>query len=395
MASLTRGYYHCVECGALFEAKVVPPEDQRCSVCGHPPTGKVLVGPQVSPPEVSSSGKVQPRHSGVSHDAKGMYEATLDAQSKKSRGRVKRTKRREKHSRKLIVMLLVWAGLMALTVGLVKYFNPGEETDDNSEEAINARQQRQEEMEKIASRELVQKALPECRKTLTRYLNAPSAASKAQFVYQGAKLSSEMSRYYRRNPSFSSTRSQVQILGAVQLRGVKKTVVATICQNQQGEKFEAVFARVGGEWKLDWKAAVRYNTRSWSLFPSGRDGDEGEFRLYMRVRDSNKKLNTGEINLVFYKPDIYYEGTFQGVPSPTVSVPAEGDLGQEIVKLVRREADMQRDAYGAEVGVFDPPGYHRVRVRMRLHKEGNEQKLELMEILAHHWYDDGVVAPQD
>ena len=46
--------------------------------------------------------------------------------------------------------------------------------------------------------------------------------------------------------------------------------------------------------------------------------------------------------------------------------------------------------YGLNIGLLDPPGYHRVRVKMRLKKEGNEHSFELLEILANHWYGDDV-----
>lgn len=386
-----------MECGTLFEAEILDLAEQRCPVCGNPPTGKILAGTAADkegakiPAVGSDSSKSLHKHSGVTQDTREIYEATLEAQSKKSRGRVKRTKRKEKRGKKILTMLLVWVVLMALIIGLMKYFNPEEEGAGNDLEALAAREQRQEQADRKMAQSVIQKAAPRCRKVITQFLNAPSAAGKAQFVYQGRKLTSEMSRYYQRNPSFSSTRSQVKIAHAELLKGTEKQTIGTVCVNQQEEKFEAVFVRDGGEWKLDWQAAVRYSTRSWSVFPSGGDGDEGEFRLYMRVRDSNKKFNSEEINLVFYNPEIYTKSEFRGIPSPSVSVKIDSDLGAEILKMVEREEDMKQDNYGFSVGIFDPPGYHRVRVKMRLKKDGHEHSFELLEILANHWYGAGVV----
>jgi len=394
MTNLTQGHFHCAECGTLFEADIVDPVDQRCPVCGNPPTGKVLAGASRGG-TVATLGALKGdtrSRSGVTQDARDIHQATLETKDK--RGRIKRTKRREIRSKKILVLLGVWILLMALTVGLVKYFSPEEEEGEDAS-VVEARKKWQQEAEQIATNKVIQQAAPLCQTTLINYLNATSAAGKAQFVYQGVKLTTEMNRYYQRNPSFSSVRSQAKVVRAELLKDTQNPTIGAICVNQQKEVFEAVFVRDGEEWKLDWKFLMRYDSRSWSLFPSGNEGDEGEFRLYMRVRDSNKKFDQEEISLVFYKPDLYRVDEFRGIPSPSVRVPVDSDLGRQIIELVGEEDNMEKDIHGFTKSTFDPPGYHRVRVKMKLHKEGLEHSFELVEILADHWYGDGILGSKD
>jgi len=355
MANLTRGYFHCVECETLFEAQVVAIDEQRCPVCGSPPTGKKLA----------------------------------------SRGRVKRSKRAKKGGNKIVILLVVWFLLMALTIGVVKFFTHEDEDSGVTTEKMTAREKLQEEAELKRSQLFVQKEAPACKLAISQFLNSHSSAGKAQSVYQGRDLTSEMSRYYEKNPTFSSTRSHIKLLRAELLKNTLNQTIGALCANSQEEAFEVIFVRVGEEWKVDWKSIVRFDTRSWSLFPSGSDGDEGEFRLYMRVRDSNKELNTDTINLVFYKPKIYLKGEFRGIPSSTVSVAVDSEVGQKILKLVEREDDMAKDQHGLSTGLLDPPGYHRVRVKMKLNKEGGEHSFELLDILANHWYGADIVEPEE
>ena len=366
---MTKGHFHCIECGALFKAEIVALKKQRCSVCGHPPTGKKLA--------VTAQLKVD----------------TLDHAKEQQNDSTKRIKRKKKKNHAIFVMLVTWALLMGLTVGLVKYFSAEEDEGrqvDNSAE----RERLQLEIEKKQAAEVMKAALPECEKAITQFMNAVSAGAKAQFVYQGRELATEMSRYYSKNPTFSATRSVVKIRNAQLLQNTSNQVIGGLCVNAEGEFFEAIFVHSEGEWKIDWQALVRFDTKQWSLFPSGNDGDEGEFRLYMRVRDSNKQSNSDTINLVFYKPEIYFKETFSGTPSSTVRVATDSDEGKLILKLTAEDAQSKKDEFGSSMKSIDPAGYHRVRVKMKLHKEESESRLELLEFLSTHWYGDGVVEAQ-
>ncbi|MFK7909421.1 MAG: hypothetical protein AB8F34_02345 [Akkermansiaceae bacterium] len=393
MAKIESGHYHCLECGTLFESAVVSLREQRCPVCENPPTGKFLAGTEQDRAAVSLAAKqnLQSISSasdlhGVSQDSRDIYEATLEAQGNNSRGRVKRTKRKEKKNKKLFVFIGVWVLMMIATIFLVKHFSADEDDNIAQLELEEDRENKRKAYELRKKRMIIQSAVPECEAVMTSFLNSPSAAAKAQYVYEGSKLSGVMTRHYRNNPSFSSTRSIIKVIWADMLKFEDQQVIGAVCSNSLGEKFEVIFVNSENEWKIDWLSLVRYDPISWSLFQAGADGDEGEFRLYMRVRDSNKDLVQKEISVVFYKPGMYIKNEYAGLASSPVLIKVGSPLGKKIEELLEHE-EGANDAYGFPIGEFDPPGYHRVRVRMKLNKNGSAPStLELLDIIDTHWY---------
>jgi hypothetical protein len=402
----TKGYYHCLECGAIFEADLKDPSDQRCSICGHPPTGGILTGNEeetfapssevneIKPSELSPRPSV--KHHGINHDTQDIYEATMAtmaAQKESRSGRVTRVKRREKKGVRRWVFLVGWLVLMLGVIALFEMFGPDEESDSVSQNGDSALDQREAAAEEQKNRRMINEAIPACEKSMTEFLFATSAAAKAQYVYQGVKLSGVMNRYYRDELSFSASDSRVKITRAELLEGFNRTALGALCMNSQGEKWEAIFLFDEDEWKIDWAALVRYDDRSWSLFPAGKEGAEGEFRLYMRVRDMNEDFEQEDMSLVFYKPTMFFKDEYRGVASDPVTVPIDSELGRRISALLDQEDAVEKvirkDVHGLSVGLIDPSRYHRVRVKMRIHKEGRNDKnsrVELLEILANHWY---------
>lgn len=390
---LTSGHYHCIECGSLFESEILESRDLRCPICGHPPTGRILAGTELDKgtiPVVRSRnpGISPPRElHGVNRDAQEIYEATMASRDTKRRGRVKRTKRREKRNPKVWFMLGGWFALMVVVVSLAKVLSSKEDDLAIPSVTDQERQRMKEEAEASERRMLVEASVSECGQAVSGFLNAPSPEGKAQYVYQGEKIVSVMNRYYLRNPSFSATQGDVRMVRGELLNVEGRKVIGALCRNSLGEWFEVVFIYKNQEWKIDWHSLVRYDEKAWSMFTSGEDGDEGEFRLYMRVRDSNKELDLGEMSVVFYKPKIYLKTEFSGLASKSVRVPIDSELGRRIREIQKSGDGSGKDAYGYTKEGVDPPGYHRVKVRMRLHKKpGEETRMELLEILANHWY---------
>lgn len=412
MATLTKGYYHCLECGALFEAGIKGTRDQRCSICGHPPTGKILVGSEEetltsssvetekSSGERKASRELSPRPSlkrhGINQDTQEIYEATLaqmEAQMESRHGRVSRIKRIGKEGGRRWVFVAVWLVVMLGVVALFEMGGGGDQLDSVDQDGGAAREQRDIAAEKQKQTRMVNEAIPGCEESMSEFLSATSAAAKAQFVYQGVKLSGVMNRYYRDELSFLAPDSRVKIIRAELLEGFKMSAIGALCLNSLGEKWEVVFIFDDEEWKIDWPSLVRYSDRSWSLFPAGKEGDEGEFRLYMRVRDTDEDLEQKEMSLVFYKPTMFFKDEYRGVASDPVTVLIDSDLGRSVLSLLDQEdpveKELRKDVHGLSVGLIDPSRYHRVRVKMRLHKEGKNDKdsrMELLEILDNHWY---------
>jgi len=398
MVKLSRGYYHCLECGALFEAALKDMSEQRCSVCGKPPTGGDLARMKLAQPKSASALSPRPlvKLHGVSRDSQDIFEATkasLETAEEDHDDRVRHSKRKEvkKNTAKLIVG--VWIVLMIGVVFLVKYLG----SDDELSSSVVAQDQETvalAEAREVKNRQrVVDSALPACQRVMAGFQSASSAAGKAQFVYQGVKLSGVMDRHYQNELLYSSMESQGQIIRAELLDGFPMTAIGAICMNKQGEQWEVVFVLDDKEWKIDWMSMVRYDAESWSYFPAGKEGDEGEFRLYMRVRDSNEDFERKEMSLVFYKPTMRFKGEFEAVASSPVSVLIDSDLGRKISELLDNEDietwKTRKDKHGLSVGVMDPSRYHRVRVRMRLHREGKNgrnSRFELLDILANDWY---------
>ena len=404
MSKFTHGHYFCSECKKLFEAEICSLEEQICPICDKSPTGRLFTAVSGEDEDGTTEGSKKVK---VHLENKEAIERDLEAEALKEQGLIKHSRRREKGSRRIPIVITVWFVLVTLTVAIIKIFYT--EEDPNIDlDAIALIQQREREAELKQARELVRAVVPDCEKVLTNFLKATSPARKAQFVYRGREKATKMTRYYTKNPTFFTTRSRLKVGRGELLKGMQHETIGTICVNEQGETFEAIFIRPETEWLIDWDAMVRYSEKSWSLFPSGNDGDEGEFRLYMRVRASNENINVDKINLVFYQPEIYLKGKFygelRGEASSNVSVDVDSVVGQKILKLVEKQKEQEqggkgsvtrKDSYGFGIGILDPPGYHRVRVRMKLNKDKNEHSFELLEILTDYWYGDDVVASDE
>lgn len=397
-----------MECGALFESAIKPPAEQRCRICGNPPTGKVLAGKidgvygRAEKPREPLAPRPSSKLHGVNQDSQEIYEATVASMNAQVEGRpslsdrVQRTKRREKSGRRWLMFAAAWVLALCSVVAIAHIMGGGEEGGAPSTVGGDDADRRQEALEQKKLELFINESAPLCRQTMIQFFNASSAAAKAQHVYQGAKLSGAMSRYYRDSMNFtSSTAGGISIVNAELLTGFELPVIGVIFRNAQGLSWEAVFVRDGEEWLLDWPSLVRYDDRSWSLFPAGEDGEEGEFRLYMRVRDSDEDFEQKEMSLVFYKPTMFFRDEFRGLASVPVLVTIDSEIGRRIETLAQAEDglspdEVKQDAYGYSIGHFDPSRYHRVRVRMKVHRDGKKMRLELLRILATDWYGENL-----
>ena len=398
MARLSKGYYHCLECGALFEAVLKDPREQRCSHCGKPPTGDGLAKMKLGGAQAASS--LSPRPSakvhGVSRDSQDIFEATkvsLSSPQEERDDKVRHSKRKEGKGRKPWLIVGGWLALMVGVVVLVKSLDSDELSDSKSMTQDEETESLVAARKAIEKKRVIDDALPACQQAMIGFQGATTAAGKSQFVYQGVRLSGVMDRHYRDEFSYSSADKQGEIVRAELLDGFPQPVIGAICKNKTGEHWEVIFVLDRKEWKIDWLSMIRHDDQPWVLFPAGEDGEEAEFRLYMRVRDSNEDFERKEMSLVFYKPAMRFKDEFEGEASIPVKVLIDSDLGRSITELLDKEDletwKMRKDKHELSVGLIDPSRYHRVRVKMRLHKEGKDGRnlrLELLEILANDWY---------
>ena len=297
----------------------------------------------------------------------------------------------KKASRKLAVFLLSWLFLVVVGIGITKYFKEEFNAEYDAEDQL-AKDRFVAEVQN--AQRIIENSVDECEGVLTEFVNAPSVEVKAQLVYRGRDLTAEMNRYYKENPIYVTDKSRIKILRAELIRNVSNEVMSALCINTRKELFEVVFVRSEKQWRIDWLSFVRFGTPSWPSFFSGEDGDEGEFRLYMRVRESTKGLEAEELSLIFYEPDIYMTDAYKGEPSKDIVVSTKTEAGKKILDLVRGQKEGKKNAYKTGANVIDPLGYFRVRIRMKLHKEEKGTRFEILDLLGNHWFGDEVLGEE-
>ena len=387
MSNLIKGYYHCNECDSLFESQVIGADLQDCPHCGKAVAGIVEIGPKLgmdddfflSDDEDDFDQNLAKTGEAGADDKGNVKQADVDVGEITEKQRV---------ARQLRLISIAWISLVVTAVAVVIYFNQAGE-----ESSISAKTQQKQLQQAEADKQSIKLALPKCMKAIKGFLNASSAAAKAQYVYDGVRLSREMEAFYATRPSFRPQLNQVRAVHYQSLDIPGVYAIGTICQSEQGERFEVVFIRDGKEWKIEWKSFVRYSESDWTLFTSMANGEEADFRLYMRVMDVGEDLAGGDVLVKFYKPDVFRGRGFDGYASEGVRIPAYSVQGKIVSEMARqKETDDGYDLVGLRVSGFDPEHYHRVRVRMRLLKNSEQEpRLELVRIISNHWYDPAIV----
>ncbi len=292
-----------------------------------------------------------------------------------------------KVARKLRAVLIAWILFVILIVSMVIHFNGVDDEPLSEVITVSASESKSD-----SDRQARNFALPECSDAIRGFLNASTASAKAQYVYNGVRLSREIEAFYSSRPNFYPKQVDVRIVQYNDLRIPGVEAIGTICQSDVGERFEVVFIRDGKDWKIDWKSFVRYSETDWLLFTSMENGTEADFRLYMRILDVGEDLAGDDIMVKFYKPDVFRGREFDGYGSDGVRVSAFSFQGQLISAIKANMNTGQEDLVGMKIADFDPENYHRVRVRMRVRKsEGVDPYLEVVQIMANHWYDPDLV----
>ncbi|MDG1357331.1 MAG: hypothetical protein P8P36_03970 [Akkermansiaceae bacterium] len=389
MSNLVEGYYHCNECDSIYESPVIGVSQHTCPNCSN----VIATGSDISSDTgagvdfLLSEDEESQLGSGARVDASNLSDAGGDDQTEE---RGSKTTQKERVAMQLRVVSISWIVLVVFVVGVVIYFNrsAGEHSDAVKSSGYEA--VRQKETEK----QVIKLALPECMRTAKAFLKAETASAKAQFVHDGIRLSREMEAYYAKQPHFPSRLMQLRAVHYQSLNIPGVDAIGTICQTDTGERFEAVFIRDGKEWKIEWKSFVRYSESDWSLFTSRPNGNEAEFRLYMRVMNVGEDLADGDILVQFYKPDIFRGHMFDSYASESIRVPIYSIQGKLLSDLLdNADAVGGTDHVGMQISNFDPQYFHRVRVRMKLGMNAKQEPVvDLLRLLANHWYDPAIVA---
>lgn len=382
MTATKKNYFHCAKCDSLFEASIVSVGNQKCSNCGRHPGGKLIFHSNRPNRQRPFSESDNSSGGGMPQSSQGMHSQLSEEVKVKSRD----LNSSRLWPRVFGLILIVGIGVLVYQLMAPEKLERIEKVDD--EDTYAGREVARLSKEK----DYLNKEIPKCLRTYNKFLEAGNAAEKSQFVYKGSELSPEMDRYYSENVSLPFASQGVEIVDSHILDHSGKKIIGLIVKNANDELFEIIFVKNKDEWKIDWEFFVRNDTRSWLRFLDEDHGAEGVFRLYVRFKATVEGYDYTNINFVFYKPEIYRVGKYRGEPSPNVIVSLNETSGK-ILKLIRdKGSKLDKDFLGFDIGKRNPDGYHRVRVKLRVIKrEGFPDGLELVDILANHWYGEDII----
>jgi hypothetical protein len=225
-------------------------------------------------------------------------------------------------------------------------------------------------------------ALPGCQRAWFDFLRAATPEARAQSAKDGYLIVGAMQRYYQNHPALNLTTVPVQRLGEV-IRTPEGLAIESLWVTSE-EQYEVVFFNQKGEWRMDWKNHVRHSEMDWPLYLAGVGEDEGEFRLFVRERQAQRR-DDGMISVVFYLPRYGRTEEF-GPQSPEFLVARDSAAGRRMAAVLAR-AKQRKGAYQSKLAELDPTGMARVRVKILRHELAGKRTFELKEVVAGHWLD--------
>jgi hypothetical protein len=282
-------------------------------------------------------------------------------------------KKRKKGRSGLLTFVGIWAILLLLLAGAVKYFQGSEVEGDELGFGIASENQN-----------LLIEELNDCRQKLVWFLEAGAPEIRSGFVVNPVESLRRMAGQQQEILSYVPGDNPSWVISDV-IDTPKGKAIETVMEFSGGRKVEATFfADENGEWKIDWANMVRYSDQEWPLFLVGSGEEEGEFRLLARRR-SEDRSGMGKVTSVVLIGPRAGSPRDLGAPSPEVAVDSESRIGR-----ILSEAFAKRDAgegiYGSQSSSLDPNGMIRLRVKV-MREEGSERSFVIREILACHWYD--------
>ncbi|MFK7851243.1 MAG: hypothetical protein AB8D78_09720 [Akkermansiaceae bacterium] len=284
-------------------------------------------------------------------------------------------------------VVLAWALLMVGLVVLREYLNknryPDGKVSVGNEGVVGTFAD-----EKVA---LLNKALPECHRTLAGFLSAGTPEARNQFVIHSVETAGEIATFYRSH-SFPKTHSSKLKRTAEQLMRVDGTWLVFTRWTEDtpnGVEFDAVFQQESGSWKLDWYHFSRYSEYPWQLFLAGDGPDEATFRLLARriVRGGRDSEEYGaRMSIALVDPRVEKENLEQSAIAE-IQVDRRSDAGF-LLEAGFESKSRGRTLFGADFSsAIEPEGLIRVRVKVRREELGRVRRFEIEEVAACHWVD--------
>ncbi|MBK1790679.1 hypothetical protein [Persicirhabdus sediminis] len=372
---MSQGFYHCHVCGEFFKSPVPRAIGGLCPNCKQPP--------ESSPEQNAAKAADEPFDDTSFQSAESFALTEEQIENARHHESHELKKKLKKQLRSRLILSACWASIL---IGAIAFF---EITRDIAEEEVDERDKQAELEEVLAARKrmreqnYVRNVAPKAHRILAGYLNSRDQIKRTQLVMDSTRLAPIMVSYYDSHPAMSVKPKDLDLkyYRYVDIDG--NSGIETRWSADGAEEFEAFFLDQEGELKLDWEALVKFNSRSWPLFATGKAGDEGEFRLYLRKHQYEGATENSDIVLDLYSPTLTGIGSIGGVEK-VCRVSRDSEVGEKLVELIE-DYNKGKAAFGSGLVKSDPINYMRARVKLRLVAEGNLMRIEMVDVLANHW----------
>jgi len=360
-------WFHCGNCGSLFESGFEHDETRVCTACGKNPGTGVwpLVDILESDPEPNRSNfQKQP-------------EALIEDSDR-------RAVRKKRSANLMMKGVVVWTFLMLLAVWLHTRNLKSADEKDKIEQVASRMTKGTLADENIA---LLNKALPDCHRALRGFLTAGTPEGRNQSVINPIETAGKMATFYSYNPLPRVDVKDLQRIGQEIIRVGDTRMVFTRWKEKNGVEFDALFRRNAGSWRLDWNHFSQYSEYPWTLFLAGEGPDEAEFRLLARQRlsDSNSEQIDSRLIFTMFTPAFGNSGD-NGMESPDFVIDRQSDEGLLIGAAFAAQA-AGKEPFGQKMEALQERGLVRLHVRVKRSIFGGNRTFRLEKIIACHWID--------
>ncbi|MGJ8672047.1 hypothetical protein [Rubritalea sp.] len=355
--SIEEGQFHCVRCSSVFSAPLELGRPSLCSICGNSPQRDSRY---TSVASITTAVDKDGNHGVAGKDVADFVSMKMV--------------RRKKQVRLAVVS---WFLLLATVAGVSIYLQ------NTSSEPIIAVVDQSEDINELRAK--TTEAYGQSIKNYTAFIGTADLNQRSEYVVNGVGKLLKMQNYYETTINPELVGGMVN-LGLAYNDDGEYPRLEILAMDSQKRLYELVFWNQGDGWKLDWEQYVRYQVANWTEFLlAPQIGVSERFKLYVRRRYSSQR--DGDLNLIFYQPNIL--AGVRNQESPQVNVGPEHPAYQPL-----KEAFEMMDAGMAEgekkvVGKKDSNGLIRVTASLSyaLEGDGEKPKLELDEIKAFHWME--------
>lgn len=359
-------WYHCGHCGSLFQSDYGFDEERVCEICKRKPG--VGLWPAVNSISPVASAKV----------------ASFHKKGERVRKLARTPSSRMRRSKKLLIFVLVWMIILLGVVGLRFIL-----TKEPSKPRILTVADLSRNLTEKEKRKILERALPECEKTLFRFLADAPADERMRLIFRSAELEPVVAAYEKNHPYLEMDVNALQRTESEWLKIGEEWMILTRWKDSRGgNEFDAVFRSEQDAWKLDWQHFSQYSQVSWQSFVAGEDKfDSAEFRLLAKIQQDGEppRLKDQRMMMVLAAP-VWGKPTEALHESEPITIDLMSDEGK-LLKTAFGKRSQNLAVSGGELPPLTPDGFISVHVRVTRDEIDNEIRLTLNELKACHWLD--------